>query len=133
MNIVVDTSAIYAMLDKTDDNHQNAIEAWLKLLNEAELIVASSYVVTEAIALLHARGGTSVVRAFVEEILPVVEIDWVDPATHNAALSAMLMVEGRNGPSLTDCANMETMRRLRIHTIFAYDKHYAREGVTVTG
>lgn len=68
-----------------------------------------------------------------ETLLPAIEIDWADQDTHDAALRMMLATEGKKGPSLTDCANLETMRRLRIQTIFAYDKHYERPGITVIG
>lgn len=133
MNILVDTSAMYAMADGSDFNNQAALQAWAKLLQEADLLVTSSYALAETISLLHARAGTSVVRAFVETVLSAIEIDWVDQETHDAALSMMLETEGKSGPSLTDCANLEAMRRLRINTIFAYDKHYNQPGITVLG
>ena len=133
MNILIDTSAIYALLDNTDKNHTAANAVWPTFVNEEGLIIVSSYTVVETITLLHNRRGTVAVRVFVDEILPALEIDWADQDTHDAALTAMLTVEGKRGPSLTDCANMETMRRLRIHTIFAYDKHYERPGITVVG
>ena len=133
MNILVDTSAMYAMADSADGNNQAALQTWAKLLKEADLLVTSSYTLTETISLLHARAGTSIVRAFVETILSAIEIDWVDQETHTTALSMMLKTEGKSGPSLTDCANMETMHRLRIDIIFAYDKHYDRPGITVIG
>ena len=133
MNILVDTSAMYAMADSTDGNNQIALQVWARLLEEADLIVTSSYALSETISLLHARAGTSVVRAFVETVLPAIEVDWTDQDTNDAALRMMLETEGKKGPSLTDCANLETMRRLRIHTIFAYDKHYERPGITVIG
>lgn len=133
MNIFVDTSALYVVVDTSNEAHPQASTAWRRILDEADLIVTSSYSVSETITLLHARFGTAVVRTFVDDILPAIEIDWADQDTHDAALTAMLTVEGKRGPSLTDCANMETMRRLRIHTIFAYDKHYQRPGITVVG
>ena len=133
MNILVDTSAMYAMADSADGNNQAALQMWAKLLKEADLLVTSSYALTETISLLHARAGTSIVRAFVETILSAIEIDWVDQETYTTALSMMLKTEGKGGPSLTDCANMETMHRLRIDTIFAYDKHYDRPGIIVIG
>ena len=133
MNIFVDTSALYALVDTNGEDYADAAKRWRKILAEADLIVTSSYVVTEAIALLHARFGTSVVRTFVDDVLPPIEIDWADQCTHDAAVNALLMFKGKSGPSLTDCANIEVMRRLRIHTIFAYDKHYIRPGITVLG
>lgn len=133
MNVLIDTSAIYALLDNTDKNHVAANVMWPTLVNGEDLIVVSSYTVNETIALLHHRRGMAGVRVFVDEVLPALEMDWADYQTYSMALSMMLATEGKKGPSLTDCANLETMRRLRIHTIFAYDKHYERPGITVIG
>lgn len=133
MNTLIDTSAIYALLDNTDNDHMAASAVWPALVNGDDLIIVSSYTVSETIALLHNRRGTGAVRLFVDGILPSLEIDWADYETYSAALSMMLETEGKKGPSLTDCANLETMRRLRIQTIFACDKHYERPGITVIG
>jgi len=133
LNILIDTSAIYALLDDTDRNHMAASAVWPALVNGDDLIIVSSYAVIETIALLQNRRGTAGVRVFVDKVLPALETDWVDHETHDAALGMMLETEGKSGPSLTDCANLETMRRQRINTIFAYDRHYDRPGMTVIG
>ena len=133
MNILVDTSALYAVVDTSNEAHPRASATWRRILDEGDLILISSYALSETITLLHARFGTATVRTFVDGLLPIIVIDWVDQETHDAALGMMLETEGKSGPSLTDCANMETMRRQRIHTIFAYDKHYERPGIAVVG
>jgi len=133
LNVLIDTSAIYALLDDTDEKHADASAAWTDLVCGEGLIFISSFTVSETISLLHNRRGTSAVQILVDKVLPAVEIDWADYDTYSAAINVMLKTGGRKGPSLTDCANLETMRRLRIQTIFAYDPHYRRPGITMIG
>ncbi len=97
------------------------------------MLYASSYVVTETVALLLNRLGTNVVRRFMDDNLPAVEVVWIDQPMHKAALTAMLATPGRRGPSLTDCANMEVMRHLKCDTIFAYDRRFEGRGFNVIG
>ncbi len=130
---LIDASAIYAMLDANDARNVSAVKRWNDMLDREVALVASSYVISEAIALLHARIGTPAVEAFVNRILPVLTVDWANEDTQAVAIRMLLATKGRNGPSLTDCANIETMQRLGITTIFAYDEHYARPSIRVIG
>jgi predicted nucleic acid-binding protein len=129
VSVCIDTSAFFAVIDADDEKHGSAASTWQDLLRRKETIFTTSYVVSETIALVHRRLGTDVVRRFVDDNLAVVEVHWIDEATHNAALT----VAGRRGPSLTDCANISVMRRLRTRRIFAYDRHYAELGFEVLG
>lgn len=133
MSVYIDTSAFYAIVDTSDLNHHAAASVWQGLLDRDEALFTSSYVVTETIALLHNRLGTAVVRRFVEEALPAVQIRWIDQATHDTALTAMLAVPGKRGPSLTDCANLVDLRQLKVQNLFAYDQHFADLGIGVLG
>ena len=128
MSVYVDTSAFYAIVDAKDSNHTPAADTWRRLISAGEYLITSSYVVTEIIALLHHRLGTEVVYRFVQDDLPAVEVEWIDQATHNVALGAMLSAPGRSGPSLTDCVSFEVIRESRIERVFAYDRHFQGRG-----
>jgi predicted nucleic acid-binding protein len=133
VSVYVDTSVFYAIVDSTDSNHRSAAETWQSLLQKDETLVTSIYVVTEIVALLHNRFGTDVVYRFVQDDLPAVTIQWIDQATHNAALSAMLATPGRRGPSLTDCVSFEIIRASRIDSVFVYDRHFEGRGFRLVG
>lgn len=81
-----DTSAFYALLDADHQNHVQARSVWPLLLEHAGRLFCSNYVVVETIALVQHRLGQEAVRAFVEELLPVVQVEWVQHADHVAAL-----------------------------------------------
>ena len=67
------------------------------------------------------------VRIFQEDILPLINIEWVDAATHKSGVSALLAASRRK-LSLVDCVSFETMRNSGIKTVFAFDRHFAEQG-----
>jgi predicted nucleic acid-binding protein len=94
-------------------------------------LITHNYVVTETIALIHRRLGTDVVRAFVDRLLPVCEVRFIDSNLHARALSAFLAVTSRR-PSFVDRVSFEVMRESHIDQAFAIDRDFRDEGfVTV--
>ncbi|MBI2843273.1 MAG: PIN domain-containing protein [Armatimonadetes bacterium] len=133
MSVYIDTSAFYAVVDASDSNHQSAVLTWKHLLDRDEVLFTSNYVVAEMVALLHHRFGTKIVRRFVGDNLPAVFVRWVDQATHDAALGAMLSTRGKRGPSLVDYVSFETINRNKIDSVFAYDRRFEDRGFNLVG
>ncbi|GIV07135.1 MAG: hypothetical protein KatS3mg017_0337 [Fimbriimonadales bacterium] len=76
MRVYVDTSAFLAVLNPRDLFHAAARESWVALLEGEATLVCSNYVLLETIALVQRRMGLETVRAFVENVLPVVQVVW---------------------------------------------------------
>ncbi|MFZ5906235.1 MAG: type II toxin-antitoxin system VapC family toxin [Nitrospirota bacterium] len=127
MNVFIDTSAFFALLDRDDQNHTRAKEAWTALLGSGSLCATSNYVLVETFALLQSRIGISAVRGFQEDMLPVLFIEWVDTEVHNAAVSALLAASKRK-LSLVDCSSFEIIRKMSIRSVFAFDPHFSEQG-----
>jgi predicted nucleic acid-binding protein len=127
MTIFIDTSAFYALLDRDDDNHEAAKGAWMKILNAENTLVTSDYVLVETFALLQNRLGVVAVRAFQEDLLPIVNIEFVNPETHRSGTAALLASSKRK-LSLVDCISFDIMRTLGIKTAFAFDDHFKEAG-----
>lgn len=127
--IYVDTSALLSIIDTRDINHETAVGYWREQVESASFII-NNYSMLETIALVQNRLGLNAVRTLVKEILPVIEVDWLDPAQHESALNDVLTANRRN-LSLVDCTSFETMRRLRIETVFTFDDHFKEQGFTV--
>jgi predicted nucleic acid-binding protein len=67
MTVFVDTSALYAVLDRDDANHLAARETWRRLLlDPSALLLTHNYVLVETAALLQNRRGIDVVRTLHE-------------------------------------------------------------------
>jgi uncharacterized protein len=129
MRIFIDTSAFFALLDRDDENHQKAKRVWTDLLNNenGNALVTSNYVLVETFALLQHRLGLDAVRGFQNDVLPLVNIEFVLPEIHRSGVSALLSASRRN-LSLVDCVSFEMMRTLEIKTGFAFDPHFKEQG-----
>ena len=127
MTVFIDTSAFYALIDGDDAKHRNAEKAWNDLLDVPNTLVTSNYVLCECFALIQHRLGAEAVRAFQEDVLPVISIEWVGEPVHRAGVSALLTAAKRK-LSLVDCVSFEIMRMLGAKTAFAFDPHFTEQG-----
>ena len=121
MTTFLDTSALFALLDRDDANHHKAKDTWVGLLADEQPLITTNYVLVESFALIQHRLGLSAVRTFQEDILPVVPVEWVTDSVHRAGVSALLAASSRN-LSLVDCVSFEIMRRAGIKAVFAFDE-----------
>jgi predicted nucleic acid-binding protein len=131
MTTFVDSSALYALLDESDPAHESAL-AWIEDISagEPEHLRTHSYVVTETIALTHARLGTAAVRMLIDDVLPAYDIRFVDGDLHQRAITAYLAGLGRR-VSFADRTSFELMRAERIDRAFAFDPDFGREGFEI--
>jgi predicted nucleic acid-binding protein len=127
MKTFIDTSAFYALLDRDDDNQEAAKDAWSNILSAENILVTSNYILIETFALLQNRLGVVAVRAFQEDIVPILNIEFVGPEVHQSGTAALLAASKRN-LSLVDCVSFEIMRALGIKTVFAFDAHFKDAG-----
>jgi len=127
MRIFVDTSGFFALLDRDDADHKKARKIWSDVLNPENTLITSNYVIVESFALIQHRLGLEALRGFHEDMLPLINIEWIDAEIHKSGVSALLAASRRK-LSLVDCVSFETMRTLGIKTVFAFDPHFAEQG-----
>jgi predicted nucleic acid-binding protein len=127
MNLFIDTSAFYALLDQDDGNHHRAAAAWRKILQAPDGLITSNYVVVETVALLHYRIGLDAVRAFQSDLVPAVHVAYVDDEMHRQGMLGLLAA-GKRKLSLVDCVNFEVMRHFGLNRAFAFDSHFKGQG-----
>jgi len=130
MRVFIDTSAFYALLDRDDENHRKAKNAWIDLLKNEDTLITNNYVLVETFALIQHRLGIDAVRGLQNDILPLVNIEFVVPEYHRSGVSALLSASRRN-LSLVDCVSFEMMRTSEIKTVFAFDPHFKEQGFTI--
>jgi len=126
----VDTSAFFALLD-ADDAHRGRARAHLQdsLAAGVELLT-HEYVVVETTALVQRRLGLEALRRFVDDLLPLVEVAWVDESLHGEAREALLAA-GRRNVSLVDWTSFLVMRRHGVRRAFTFDPDFGAEGFEV--
>lgn len=130
MIVFVDTSALFALLDRADLNHASAAAVWRDLHERQADLVCTNYVLVEALALIQHRLGMQAVRTFQDDLVPVLEVKWLTQESHEAGVAAFLTSASRR-LSLVDCTSFETMRSMGIQAAFAYDQHFSEQGFTL--
>jgi predicted nucleic acid-binding protein len=127
VTVFIDTSALLALLDGKDESHARALAAWASLAKAETLLVTTNFIVLETIAVAQHRLGLDAVRAFVRDVMPLLDVVFVDEELQRTALAALLAA-GRRRLSLVDCASFEVMRRRQVECAFAYDAHFTEQG-----
>lgn len=127
MKVWVDTSALLAVLDADDRHHDRARAVWVELLQSGAVPVLSSYVLVEICALAQRRLGLEALRVLHEDVMPLMQVMWVDEETHRLGMTALLTANRRR-LSLVDCVSFVLMRRAGINEVFAFDEHFREQG-----
>jgi predicted nucleic acid-binding protein len=129
--VFIDTSAFFAVLDAEDANHTVAKAAWIELIEQDEPLICTNYVLLETIALVQHRLGMSALRAFEDDIVPLILVHWIDEPLHRLGVAAVLMANQQL--SLVDGLSFEVARRRGISRVLAFDRHFAEQGFTCLG
>lgn len=130
MNTFIDTAAFLAVLNANDQFHLLAKQSWEEMLASDLTLFSSNYVILETTALLQHRFGVEAVRLFESDILPIIEIVWVEETVHKQGMSALLAANRRD-LSLVDCTSFEIMRQIGLDTVFTFDPHFREQGFSV--
>ncbi len=128
--IFIDTSAFYALMDRSDSYHQSASKLWAHMLDKGYFLQTSNYVTVETLALLQNRLGFEAADLWSRNVLGIVETFWIDKVLHNLAFEIWFSL-GRRKLSLVDCASFIIMRHDKMEKVFGFDKHFTEHGFVV--
>ncbi|MBE3090507.1 MAG: type II toxin-antitoxin system VapC family toxin [Actinobacteria bacterium] len=126
MSTFIDTSAFFAILDSGDEFHKESKDTFLRLIEDKEIFHSSNYIVIETMVLIQNRLGLDALRAFQDDIVPIINIHWVDERIHNIAVSSLLIARRKN-ISFIDYTSFELMRLLGLKKVFTFDKHFKEQ------
>jgi predicted nucleic acid-binding protein len=128
--IFIDTSAFYALMDRSDSYHHSASKLWAHFLDRGDYLKTSNYVTVETLALLQNRLGFEAADLWYRDVLGIVETFWIDKVLHNLAIEIWFSL-GRRKLSLVDCTSFVIMRQDKMKKVFGYDKHFTDQGFEI--
>lgn len=130
MNVFIDTSGYFSLLDRDERNHRAARQIWQRLLESDDTLTTSNYVLVETMALVQNRLGMAASVDFYDNFVPLTAISWINQEIHQAGVAALLTANRRQ-LSLVDCVSFELCRRFGIRNVFAFDQHFQEQGFTL--
>lgn len=126
MKAFIDTTTFSAILDESDINHKKLRRYGENYWRDV-LLTTTNYIILECVALMQNRLGIDATRVFHEDILPLVNIQWVGENEHLLGVLAFLTARRRK-LSLVDCVSFVIMRNLGLKEVFCFDRDFEEEG-----
>ena len=127
--IFLDTSAVVALADSSDENHTEAVAALDRVAARGQGVLTHNYILVESAALLQSRIGLRSALAFLSDAEKFT-VHWVTPRDHADAVTR-LAERNRRGLSLVDCMSFTVMRNYGVSAALAYDADFEAEGFEV--
>jgi predicted nucleic acid-binding protein len=122
--ILIDTSAIYALLNRLDKRHTIAREFYDHLPGNSNFLVIE-YVLAETMTLLRARHLSHVAAQFRERLLTsrIFTLQYSSPELEQATFQIFRSYTDKDW-SYADCALFATAQRLAVQQVFTFDHHF---------
>ena len=130
MKVLVDTSALYALMVAEDMNHQAAVSCFEQLRLAAAGLLSTNYVLLECASLIQRRHGFQAAQMLLTKAATLLDVAWIGQEEHGQAV-ALWVKAGSRALSLVDCASFAVMRKQGIQHAVAFDPHFAQAGFEV--
>jgi len=127
--VFVDTSGLYALVDRKDAHHPAARTVIERLLRSGRRLLATDYVVAETVNLANARSGTGVAVRVLDllEQSAGIRIEWIGTERFDAT-KAFFRRHADHAYSFTDCTSFVVMRELKLAQVLTSDRHFTQAG-----
>jgi predicted nucleic acid-binding protein len=128
-DVFVDTSGLYALVDRQDAHHEAARDAVARIVRRGRRLVVTDYVVSESVTLAKARASTPVALRVLDlvEQSAGIRIEWIGPSRFDA-VKAFVRRQADHGYSFADCASFVVMRELKLSQALTTDSHFREAG-----
>jgi predicted nucleic acid-binding protein len=131
-DVFVDTSALYALIDRKDSYHSAMGERVGRLLHSRRRLVTTDYVVCESVNLANARVGHHVGARILDliERSAALRVEWIGSLRFQAT-KQFYRRHSDHRFSFTDCTSFVVMRELKISDVLTTDKNFQEAGFLV--
>ena len=131
-NILLDTSAIFSLLNVEDSHHRRAAEIHKAILSRKASLVLPNFLLAESHTILNRRMGYQVAKEFLDAALRDFEIERVTLEDEWTAHAILHQTTRRRDLSYFDAVAVAVAERLGIKEIFSFDSHFERSGLTLS-
>jgi len=127
--VFLDTSGLYALVDRKDAHHPAARSIVERLLRGGRRLVATDYVLAETVNLANARSGTRVAVRVLDliEQSAGIRIEWIGTSRFDST-KAFFRKHADHKYSFTDCTSFVVMRELKLSQALTTDHHFSQAG-----
>jgi uncharacterized protein len=126
--VLVDTSAVYALIDRDDSYHRRAAGILRSLEHRGLTPLLTNFIVAECHALLLSRLGADSAREWLLRQIWLIEP--VTPTDEKRAREIIQRYVDKTF-SYTDATSFAVMERLSVGQAFAFDPHFQQFGLKV--
>ena len=127
--IFIDTSALVALFDRSDNNHQKAKTLLEIIRNNKIKLLMSDYIFDETITTVLSNAGHKNAIKIGEFILGsnIVELSWLDESVVMKAWEYFKRHSDKEY-SFTDCTTFILMKEMKLSNFFAFDEDFVKAG-----
>jgi len=127
--IFIDTSALVALFDRSDNNHQKAKTLLEIIRNNKIKLLMSDYIFDETITTVLSNAGHKTAIRIGEFILGsnIVELSWLDESIIMKAWEYFKRHSDKEY-SFTDCTTFILMEEMKLSNFFAFDEDFVQAG-----
>ena len=129
--VLLDTSAIYALLDADDDHHRKAAAISQQLVRRKVVLVLPNFLLAESHAILNKRLGPQAARDFLNSALQEYEIERATLEDEWAAYALLQQTSRAKDLSYFDAVAIAMADRLGIGEVFSFDRHFKLAGLSL--
>jgi predicted nucleic acid-binding protein len=123
--VLIDTSALYALADRDDGRHKEAISVRRMLEKDGTRVLTTNYLLVEAHSLILSHLGDDAARRFLSSF----NIPLIQATEEDLRLGIeLILAHSDKDYSLADSISFVIMKRMRIREAFSFDGHFAQAG-----
>ncbi len=128
----VDTGAWFALADRSDQHHNQAIKIYPKLLGRYHHLTTTNLVIAETYVLIRRTIGQQAAITFLENIAasPRIVKIYSDSILEETARDILEKYKDQNF-SYTDAVSFALMKQYGIAEAFSFDHHFVTAGFTL--
>ena len=129
--VFVDTSALYALFNGNDRDHDSAKACMQDLIKNQSSLIISNFVLDEIYTLLLTRTNREIALTIIETLIDEWVIERISSEDEERAFRILKTSQDKSY-SYTDATSFALIERLSIPFAFSFDKHFSQYGLIVT-